>query len=72
MATVIDIGTLIVRTPEVRGGRPRVAGKGKRRDESEETRDRLGGSHLSPLTSHLSPLTSLPSSIVHHVQIRET
>lgn len=28
MATVTDIGTLIVRTPEVRGGRPRVAGTG--------------------------------------------
>lgn len=28
MATVTDIGTLIVRTPEVRGGRPRIAGTG--------------------------------------------
>jgi uncharacterized protein (DUF433 family) len=28
MATAIDIGALIVRTPEVRGGRPRVAGTG--------------------------------------------
>ena len=28
MATVTDIGTLIVRTPEVRRGRPRVAGTG--------------------------------------------
>jgi uncharacterized protein (DUF433 family) len=28
MATVTDIGTLIVRTPEIRGGRPRIAGTG--------------------------------------------
>lgn len=28
MATAIDIGALIVRTPEVRGGRPRIAGTG--------------------------------------------
>ncbi len=28
MATAIDIGALIVQTPEVRGGRPRVAGTG--------------------------------------------
>ena len=28
MATAVDIGTLIVRTPEIRGGRPRIAGTG--------------------------------------------
>lgn len=28
MTTVTDIGTLIVRSPEIRGGRPRVAGSG--------------------------------------------
>ena len=28
MATVTDIGSLIVRTPEIRGGRPRIAGTG--------------------------------------------
>jgi uncharacterized protein (DUF433 family) len=28
MAKVIDIGTLIVRTPEICGGRPRIAGTG--------------------------------------------
>ena len=28
MATANDIGTFIVRTPEIRGGRPRIAGTG--------------------------------------------
>ncbi len=28
MATVTDIGTLIVATPDIRGGRPRIAGTG--------------------------------------------
>jgi len=28
MANVVEVGTLIVRTPEMRGGRPRIAGTG--------------------------------------------
>ena len=28
MAAVVDIGTMIVRTPEIRAGRPRIAGTG--------------------------------------------
>jgi uncharacterized protein (DUF433 family) len=27
-ATFVDVGTLIIRTPEIRGGRPRIAGTG--------------------------------------------
>jgi uncharacterized protein (DUF433 family) len=55
MGAVIDIGTLIVRTPEVRGGRPRIAGTGvsvrrivgwyKLGLSPEEITDRIG--HLS-------------------------
>jgi uncharacterized protein (DUF433 family) len=60
MATVIDIGTLIVRTPEVRGERPRVAGTGvtvrrivgwyKLGLGPEEIADRIG--HLSLAQVH--------------------
>ena len=28
MQTITDIGTLIIRSPEIRGGRPRIAGTG--------------------------------------------
>lgn len=28
MMNIIDIGSLIIRTPEIRGGRPRIAGTG--------------------------------------------
>jgi uncharacterized protein (DUF433 family) len=55
MANVIDIGTLIVQTPEIRGGRPRIAGTGvtvrrivgwyKLGLSLEEITDRIG--HLS-------------------------
>ena len=55
MATIVDIGTLIVRSPEIRGGRPRIAGTGvtvrrivgwyKLGCSPEETADRIG--HLS-------------------------
>jgi len=55
MGTVIDIGTLIVRTPGVCGGRPRIAGTGvsvrrivgwyKLGLSPEEIADRIG--HLS-------------------------
>lgn len=51
MTTANDIGTLIVRTPEIRGGRPRIAGTGvtvwyKLGLSPEEIGDRIG--HLSP------------------------
>lgn len=55
MASTVDIGTLIVRTPEIRGGRPRIAGTGvtvrrivgwyKLGLTPEEIADRIG--HLS-------------------------
>lgn len=55
MTTTIEIGSLIVRTPEIRGGRPRIAGTGvsvrrivawyKLGLSAEEIADRIG--HLS-------------------------
>ncbi len=55
MSTPTDIGTLIVRSPEIRGGRPRIAGTGvtvrrivgwyKLGLSPEDTADRIG--HLS-------------------------
>ena len=55
MATATDIGTLIVHSPEIRGGRPRIAGTGvtvhrivgwyKLGLNPEEIADRVG--HLS-------------------------
>lgn len=60
MATMVDIGTLIVRTLDIRGGRPRIAGTGVtvRRIVSwyklgltpEEIADRVG--HLSLAQVH--------------------
>ena len=60
MATVTDIGTLIVRSPEIRGGRPRIAGTGvtvrrivgwyKLGLTPEEIADRIG--HLSLAQVH--------------------
>ena len=55
MTTVTDIGSFIVRTPDIRGGRPRIAGTGvtvrrivgwyKLGLSPEEIADRIG--HLS-------------------------
>ena len=60
MSTITDIGTLIVRSVEVRGGRPRVAGSGvtvrrivgwyKLGLTPEEIADRIG--HLSLAQVH--------------------
>ena len=60
MANVIDIGTLIIRTPDVRGGRPRIAGTGitvrriigwyKLGLSPEEIADRIG--HLTLGQAH--------------------
>jgi uncharacterized protein (DUF433 family) len=60
MASVVEVGTLIVRTPEVRGGRPRIAGTGvtvrrivgwyKLGLSPEEIADRVG--HLSLAQVH--------------------
>ena len=60
MANVIDIGTLIIRTPDVRGSRPRIAGTGitvrrivgwyKLGLSPEEITDRIG--HLTLAQVH--------------------
>ncbi|MFH1026096.1 MAG: DUF433 domain-containing protein [Nitrospirota bacterium] len=60
MANVIDIGTLIIRTPDIRGGRPRIAGTGisvrrivgwyKLGFSPEEIADRIG--HLTLAQVH--------------------
>ena len=60
METVVDIGSLIIRSPEIRGGRPRIAGTGvtvrrivgwyKLGLSPEEIVDRVG--HLSLAQVH--------------------
>jgi uncharacterized protein (DUF433 family) len=60
MATLTDIGTLIISSPEIRGGRPRLSGTGvtvhrvvswyKLGLEPEQIADRLG--HLSLAQVH--------------------
>jgi len=60
MANVIGIGTLIIRTPNIRGGRPRIAGTGitvrriigwyKLGLSPEEIADRIG--HLTLAQVH--------------------
>jgi uncharacterized protein (DUF433 family) len=64
MSTTIEIGTLIVRTPEVRGGRPRVAGTGvsvrrivswyKLGLSAEEIADRIGHLRLAQVYAALA------------------
>jgi uncharacterized protein (DUF433 family) len=61
-ATFVDVGTLIIRTPEIRGGRPRIAGTGitvqrivgwyKLGLSPEEIADRIG--HLSLAQVHVA------------------
>lgn len=58
--TFVDVGTLITRTPEIRGGRPRIAGTGitvrrivgwyKLGSSPEEIADRIG--HLTLAQVH--------------------
>ncbi len=60
--TFVDVGTLIIRTPEIRGGRPRIAGTGitvqrivgwyKLGLSPEEIADRIG--HLSLAQVHVA------------------
>ena len=61
-ATIVDVGTLIIRTPEIRGGRPRIAGTGitvqrivgwyKLGLSPEEIAERIG--HLSLAQVHVA------------------
>lgn len=62
--TVLDIGTLISRSPEIRGGRPRIAGTGvtvrrvvgwyKLGLSPEEIADRIGHLSLSQVYAALA------------------
>lgn len=64
MATANDIGTFIVRTPEIRGGRPRIAGTGvtvrrvvgwyKLGLSPEDIADRIGHLSLAQVYTALS------------------
>jgi uncharacterized protein (DUF433 family) len=63
-ASAVDIGTLVVRTPDVRGGRPRIAGTGitvrrivgwyKLGLNPEEIADRIGNLSLAQVHAALA------------------
>jgi uncharacterized protein (DUF433 family) len=64
MSTTIEIGSLITRTPEIRGGRPRIAGTGvsvrriaswyKLGLSAEEIADRIGHLRLAQIYGALA------------------
>ena len=81
MAVVMDIGALIVRTPDIRGGRPRIAGTGitvrrivgwyKLGLTPEEIADRIGHLALAQVHAALAYYHANQEEIEADIKVEE-
>lgn len=82
MPTDVDIGTLIVRSPKIRGGRPRIASTGvtvhrivrwyKLGLNPEEIVDRIGHLSLAQVHAALAYYHSEPAQIESDLESEDT
>lgn len=82
MATMIDIGTLLTRSPDIRGGRPRIAGTGitvrrivgwyKLGLDPEEIADRIGHLSLAQVHAALAYYHANTDEIEADIMLEET